>query len=85
LNAVEDELTGIENSPANWKSDGRMYPIQEDNFFAVSGRPDVTRLRSKAHYVYIASNGAIEIQVARSEVVVFSKPGSDGRKVWDHE
>lgn len=85
LDAVEDELTGIENNPAAWKADGRMYPIQRDNFFDMPEHPGVTQLRSKSHYVYISRSGAIEISEVRSGVVVFLKPGADGRKVWDDE
>jgi hypothetical protein len=62
-----------------------MYPIQRDNVFVMPEHPGVMRLRSKAHQVFIGVNGAIEIREVRSGVIVFSKLGSDGRKVWDDE
>ena len=83
LEAVEDELTGIPNNPQNWKTDGRLYPPQRDNWFEVPGRSDITRMRTKAHNVFIGSNGAIEIRTVKTSIVVFSKSGSDGRKVWE--
>lgn len=85
LEAVEDELTGIPNNPENWKTDGRLYPPQPDNWFEISDHPDIIRMRTKAHNVFIASNGAIEIRTVKTKQVVFSKAGSDGRQVWDDE
>ena len=85
LETVEDELTGIPNDPRNWRTDGRLYPPQRDNWFRVPGRPDVTRMRTKAHNVFIAANGAIEIRAVESGVAIFTKAGADGREVWDHE
>lgn len=83
LEAVEDELTGIPNAPANWKVDGRLYPPQEDHWHQV--RPSVTRMRTREHNVFIADNGAIEIQEVGSKLVLLSKVGADGRKVWENE
>jgi hypothetical protein len=85
LDAVENELTGIPNDPRSWKTDGRLYPPQRDNWFPVPGRPGVTRMRTRAHNVFIAANGAIEIQEVRTGTVVFIKAGSDGKEVWDDE
>ncbi len=83
LEAVEDELTGIENNPANWRVDGRLYPPQPDHWSAVDGHPQVTRMRARGHNVFIATNGAIEIRYKGDEALVLSKAGSNGRKVWD--
>ena len=83
LDAVEDDLTGIANNPESWKTDGRLYPPQPDNRFPVSGHPGVTRLRTRGHNIFIATNGAIEIREVRTDTVVFTKPGSDGKEVWD--
>jgi hypothetical protein len=83
LEAVEDELTGIPNCPSNWRVDGRLYPPQEDHWHSV--RPGVTRMRTKEHNVFVADNGAMEIQEVTSNLVVLSKAGADGRKVWEYE
>jgi hypothetical protein len=82
IEAVEDELTGIPNKPETWKTDGRLYPPERDHWFAVPSYPDVTRMRTKGHNVFISANGALEIQVAGTRAVIFSKAGADGRKVW---
>jgi len=78
LNTVEDEMTLIPYDPANWQSDGRMYPPQLDNRRAVPGRSDLWRFRSKSHNTLIADNGAIEIRDLSGRPV-FTKCGADGR------
>src|SRR5688572_27582699 len=83
LNAVEDEFTTIPYDPANWQTDGRMYPPQLDNLRDVDGRPTVKRFRSRAHNTFIGENGSIEIQSASTRDVIFAKAGSDGRGVWE--
>jgi hypothetical protein len=82
LTAVEDEMSGTPADPTQWKSDGRLYPPQDDNRTQVIDRPDIRRYRSLRHVTYIAANGAIEIATLRREVV-FRKAGADGRHVWE--
>ena len=81
LDAVEDELTGIPNCPSNWMVDGRLYPPQRDHLRQIL--PNVTRLRAKEHYIFIGANGAMEIKDVVTDVVLLSKAGADGRKVWE--
>lgn len=83
LNAVEDQLTGIPYNPSRWATDGRLYPVQDDNVYDVEGHPDVTLLRARGSEIYIGANGAIEIRNADSGEVEFSKAGADGRDVWE--
>lgn len=83
LNEVEDEMTSIPFRPDNWRADGRLYPPQLDNIRAVPDRSNITRLRSIAHNIFIGENGSIEIQTVKPQVIVFSKRGEDGKKVWD--
>ena len=80
LNAVEDEMTSIPFDPSNWMNDGRMYPPQDDNRRLVQGRPDVRKYISKRHRIFIADNGAIEIQTDTGQTV-FEKAGADNRTV----
>jgi hypothetical protein len=35
IDTVEDEMTSTPNDPANWMSDGRIYPPFMDRCFAV--------------------------------------------------
>lgn len=81
LNQVEDELSGVPFDPSSWKTDGRLYPPQEDNRHLVLGHPLVNRYRSVAHNLFIGSNGAIEIQTVRGDVLL-QKAGADGRHIW---
>lgn len=87
LNLVEDELTSIPCRPENWQTDGRMYPPQSDSAREVAGFPGVVRLRNRSHNTFIAHNGAIEIRRAgqppESGDLLLSKPGSNGRGVWE--
>lgn len=82
LNAVESELTDIPYDPSQWRTDGRMYPAQEDSASDVEGCPGVTSYRSRKHETLVRDNGAIEIRDAHTLDVVLSKPGRDGKGVW---
>ncbi len=82
LNAVEDELTGVPYDPRRWATDGRLYPVQDDNVFDVKGHPRVSLLRARRTAIYIGDNGSIEIRDA-SGMVEFSKQGADGLAVWE--
>jgi hypothetical protein len=82
LNAVEDDLTDIPYNPGQWRTDGRMYPVQEDNAGDVEGHPGITSYRSRKHETLIRENGAFEIRDANTGEVLISKPGSDGKGVW---
>lgn len=82
LNQVEDEFSGVACDPVNWKTDGRMYPPQDDSAADVDGYPHVTSYRSRGHETFIAKNGAFEIRDLRTGEVVLHKSGSDGKEVW---
>lgn len=83
LNDVEDQLTGIPYQPHRWATDDRLYPVQDDNVYDVEGHRAVTLLRARRSAIYIGENGSIEIQGTASGEVHFSKPGADGRGVWE--
>ena len=82
LNDVEDEMTSIPYNPAEWFTDGRLYPPQEDKRHSVPGHPLVVRYRSKEDNTFIGANGSIQIQRIDKSVRV-DKAGADGRHVWD--
>jgi hypothetical protein len=79
LNEVENEMTNIPYNPDEWRSDGRMYPPQDDSIRRTSNR-EIMCFRSKGHRIFIGSRGAIEIQEI-SKKTVFSKPGADGKTI----
>jgi len=82
LNAVEDELSGVVFNPDNWRTDGRMYPAQDDSAADVDGHPGVTSYRHRGHETFIAENGAFEIRSVKGDEVLIEKPGADGKGVW---
>lgn len=82
LNAVEDEFSGIPYSPEQWKSDGRMYPPQEDSQRKCPKKPSLRKYRSKAHYDFIGINGSIRIETLEGKVLL-DKSGSDGRSAYE--
>ena len=82
LNVVEDELSGVPYRPQNWRTDGRMYPPQEDSCVKFPERPSLRKYRSKGHYDYIGLNGSIRIETLEAEILL-DKSGQDGRKTHD--
>lgn len=83
LNEVEDQLTGTPYNEDSWMSDGRLYPVQDDYVYKVEGHPRLMLLRARRNEIYIGDNGSIEVRHAASRTIVFSKPGADGRGVWE--
>jgi hypothetical protein len=83
LNAVEDEYSGVPYNPPSWRTDGRLYPPQQDRVYAVPGFPDVLRYNSFKHDTFIASNGAIEVRIIAAGAVDFAKAGANGKGVWE--
>lgn len=79
LNNVEDRHSGVPFRPENWRSDGRMYPPQDDAE-RKSPIPGVRVFRTRGHRVWIAVNGAIRITTAGAaeDRVVIDKAGKDG-------
>ena len=85
LEAVEDEMSGMPNEPTLWASDQRLYPPEIDRSSPMPGVPEVTRYRTRAHNVFVANNGAIEIRreakPALHGELVLRKAGQDGREL----
>ncbi len=79
LIAVEDEMTEILNDPTQWATDGRMYPILEDNWEEADGGGWAGR--SRGHRTIVGANGAIEISRKSDGKVEFWKLGADGKGI----
>lgn len=78
IDAVEDELTTTPNVPADYLTDGRIYPPQSDRRYRVAGRPDLIRYASRGHNTFIRENGAIAIAL-KDGTIVFEKAGANGQ------
>lgn len=79
LNEVENEMTDIPYDPEQWASDGRLYPVLDDNW---EDLPDGRWVgRSRGHQTFVGANGAIEIKRRSDGHVEFAKPGADGKGV----
>src|SRR5437867_8451724 len=82
LAAVEDEFSGTPNRPERWRTDGRLYPPQEDSRVKYPERPSLRRYRTKGNYIFIGLNGSVRIETLEGEVLL-DKPGRDMRKAHD--
>ena len=82
INESEDRLSGVPYSPDAWQADGRIYPPMADSGWDLPDHPGVIRYRTRRHRVFIAENGAIEIQRLDGTVEI-TKRGDDQRGVWD--
>lgn len=82
LNAVEDELSGVPFNPKNWKTDGRMYPPEEDSRMKNPECPILRRYRNRAHNTLVGPNGSIRIKT-RDGGIFLDKAGADGLSIGD--
>lgn len=84
LDRIEDVHSGVEYNPGAWRDDGRMYPPGDD-YERQSPFPDVRVFRTRGHYVFFGSNGAIKITSAKWPLgdpeaeIILNKPGKDGK------
>ncbi|HYV36918.1 MAG TPA: hypothetical protein VE988_14525 [Gemmataceae bacterium] len=82
LNAVEDELADIPFDQSKSDTDGRLYPPVRESLHSVKDHPSVKRHRHRLHYTFFGENGSVEVQDVQTRSVIFTKPGRDGRGVW---
>jgi len=82
VNGYEEQHSGVPYAPeaARTVRDGRIYPPEPDAE-KPSSVPGARRYRTRGHNVYIGLNGAIAFENIKSQVIEFSKPGSDGEEV----
>src|SRR5437763_597118 len=69
---VENEMIEIPNDPSQWATDGRMYPILDDNWEELKGGAWLGR--SRGHRTDVGGNGAIEIRRKSDEKVELARP-----------
>jgi hypothetical protein len=81
LNAIEDACSGVPANPANWRTDGRLYPPQADMGRSHLTLPGVTVYRNVGHRTLIGTNGALAIQDTLNDSIIFEKPGKDGLRL----
>jgi len=81
LNAVEDEFSGIEYNLETSDIDGRLYPPSRKFRRKVPGHPELMKYAQRRHFTVIAANGAIEIRLVKTSVLVLAKSGADGKGV----
>ncbi len=72
LNGVEDEHSNSVFNPDNWETDGRMYPPEVDNAFAVDGFSQVVRYRSARHIRLLAELVLLRLKISRQ--VLWNSP-----------
>src|SRR5438552_10433005 len=82
LTAVEDEFSGTPNRPERWRTDGRLYPPQEDSRVKYPERPSLRKYRTKGNYIFVGLNGSISIETLEGEVLL-DKSGRARRKERD--
>jgi hypothetical protein len=82
LNAVENEFSEVAYRPERWRTDGRMYPPQEDSRVRCAERPSLRKYRNKGHYNFIGINGSIRIETLDGKILL-DKRGEDGRKTHE--
>ena len=78
LNTIEDNFSGVPANPANWRTDGRMYPPQADMARSHPTLPGVIVYRNARHRTLIGMNGAFAIQDAENNNIIVEKTGQDG-------
>lgn len=72
LTTVEDECGGVpENPNPGLESDGRMYPPREDHI--LRNADGSIEAHTRGHVVHIASDGALQIVEASTDVVVYAR------------
>ena len=86
LDGVENEMSCAPNEPANWRTNGRLFPPQLDSarlqLRNSSGEAVAIPYRhNPPHRTVIGINGAMMIENTATGVVLFDKAGKDGRLV----
>jgi hypothetical protein len=85
LDAIEDAFSGIfPGNSANWRTDGRMYPADED-YRRESENPQVAAYDHLRHLSYFGANGSFRFTTKpRGQFpaqILIDRPGQDGRTI----